>query len=73
MAKKLLTFYFSIITIEKFFMSFFFAIYAIFLKSLGLDEFEMNMVNASFMLSVIILEIPTGVIADVFGRKISYT
>ena len=47
-------------------------IYTNFLRSFGLNEFEVNMVNVVFFLMITICEIPTGLFADVFGRKKSF-
>lgn len=47
-------------------------IYTNFLRSYGLGEFDVNMVNLVFFLTITICEIPTGLFADVFGRKRSF-
>ena len=47
-------------------------IYTNFLRSFGLNEFEVNMVNVVYFLMITICEIPTGLFADVFGRKKSF-
>jgi MFS family permease len=52
-------------------ISFFFGTYQLFLVEKGLSLLEINLINASFMLASFLFEIPTGVIADFFGRKIS--
>lgn len=52
-------------------MSFTFATYVLFLRSRGLDLFEVNLVNTVFFLTMFVAEIPTGLIADVFGRRVS--
>jgi len=49
--------------------AFFFAIYQIFLASRGMNLLQINIINAFFMASIFLLEIPTGSFADVFGRK----
>lgn len=46
-----------------------FATYAVFLYKNGLNLFQINMVNAVFMVSIFILEVPTGAFADAIGRK----
>src|SRR5437016_4121451 len=53
-------------------ISFVMATYATFLRGKGLDFFEMNMVNMSFFVSMFVFEIPTGALADVFGRRVSF-
>lgn len=47
-------------------------VYPLFLLSRGLDLLEMNLVLATFLISVFLFEVPTGAVADVFGRKISF-
>lgn len=46
-----------------------FATYASFLLDRGLNLFEVNLVNVAFYVMLALCEIPTGVFADVFGRK----
>jgi len=53
-------------------MSFISAIYVMFLISRGLNLFEINIVNFVFFTTLFICEVPTGAVADVFGRKVSY-
>lgn len=48
------------------------AVYVTFLLEKGLDLFEVNMVNLFYMVAVFILEVPTGAIADIWGRKFSF-
>ena len=48
------------------------AIYVVFLIRNGLNLFQVNMVNASFFLTMFVCEIPTGAFADIFGRKKSF-
>lgn len=46
-----------------------FGIYAVFLYKNGLNLFQINLINAVFMISIFILEVPTGAFADAVGRK----
>lgn len=48
------------------------AIYTPYLEAAGLSKAEANLVNAAFFTSMFIFEVPTGVFADVFGRKRSF-
>lgn len=52
--------------------SFFIAIFFILPKERGLSIPEISAIVFVLMIAVFIFEIPTGVIADVFGRKLSY-
>ncbi len=52
--------------------SFIWGINTIFLLSAGLSNFEAFAANAFFTLGEVIFEIPTGIVADTWGRRISY-
>ena len=47
-------------------------IYPMFLLSRGLDLFEISLVLASFQISIFLFQVPTGAIADLYGRKVSF-
>lgn len=46
-----------------------FAVYTVFLYKNGLNFFQMSLMNVIYMLATVILEVPTGAIADMLGRK----
>jgi MFS family permease len=46
--------------------------YALFLLSRGLDLLQINLVLATYLVTTCVFEIPTGAVADVFGRKASF-
>jgi len=48
------------------------AIYATYMIKHGLNLFEINVVNVTYFATLFLCEIPTGVFADVFGRKKSF-
>jgi MFS family permease len=48
-------------------------IFTLYLLSKGMRLIDVNIILAAFFITILIMEIPTGVIADVFGRKISIT
>jgi len=52
--------------------SFVYGVYVLFLVDKGLDLLQISLVNFFFMASLFAFEIPTGAVADIFGRKISY-
>lgn len=52
--------------------SFIWGINTIFLLDAGLSNFEAFLANAFFTVGMVIFEIPTGIIADTFGRRTSY-
>lgn len=53
--------------------SFFFATYVPFLAEKGMNLWQINVINACFMVVIIVMEIPTGSFADSFGRHRSLT
>jgi len=53
-------------------MGFIMGVYSNFLRSAGLDEFWVHAVNVSYFVVIAICEIPTGIFADIFGRKGSF-
>ena len=46
--------------------------YALFLLSRGLDILHVNLVLAVYLITTCLFEVPTGAVADVFGRKVSF-
>ena len=46
--------------------------YSNYLRAFGLDELQLNLVNVAFFITIFLFEIPTGIFADVFGRKKSF-
>ena len=44
----------------------------LFLLSVGLDIFQVMLVNAAYTVAQVIFEVPTGVVADTVGRRASY-
>jgi len=52
--------------------SFIWGINTIFLLDAGLSNFEAFLANAFYSVGYVIFEIPTGIIADAYGRRLSY-
>lgn len=52
--------------------SFIWGINTIFLLNAGLSNFQAFLANAFFTLGEVVFEVPTGVIADTYGRRVSY-
>lgn len=71
-AQRVVTTYYLLSTVSRFGASFVFATYVTFLLSRGLNLLEVNMVNMVYFATILLAEIPTGAIADVLGRKVSY-
>jgi MFS family permease len=53
-------------------LAFSFATYVMFLISRGATLFQVSLINISFMIAIAIAELPTGIFADLFGRKRSF-
>jgi MFS family permease len=51
--------------------SFIFAIYPLFLRSRGLNQFQVNTVAATYFLVTFLTDVPTGAFADAIGRRVS--
>ncbi|MGH7818460.1 MAG: MFS transporter, partial [Candidatus Binatia bacterium] len=47
-------------------------VYPLFLLSRGLDLLEINVILAVYLVTVFFFEVPTGAVADRFGRKASF-
>ncbi|HEX8973881.1 MAG TPA: MFS transporter [Patescibacteria group bacterium] len=71
MARKILKQYLALILATSFFQGLHFVTYTLFLTGRKMDLLEINLINMLYMSIVFLLEVPTGSIADVFGRKTS--
>ncbi|MFA5644587.1 MAG: MFS transporter [Patescibacteria group bacterium] len=69
MAKKIIRNYTAFMLFDGLAISFFFATFQLFLDHKGLNLLEINLLNFVFMSTIFLFEVPTGVIADFFGRK----
>lgn len=68
-AKKHVQKYLTISSLIDLMPAFFFATYQLFLIERGLDLLQINLINIAYMAANFFLEIPTGAIADTWGRK----
>ncbi len=66
------TIYLSLVAGNTLATSFIWGINTIFLLSAGLSNFEAFLANAFYSVGYVLFEVPTGVIADTYGRRISY-
>jgi len=64
--------YYLIVALWSFPGWFMHPVYPMFLLSRGLDLFQINVILAIFLISTFAFEVPTGAVADVYGRKISF-
>jgi MFS family permease len=66
------TIYLSLIFGNTLATSFIWGINTIFLLDAGLSNFQAFLANAFYSVGYVIFEVPTGIIADTYGRRISY-
>ena len=64
--------YYGIWTIYSFGGGFLYGVYPLFLRSRGLDQFEMNSVLATYFFVTFLTDVPTGAFADALGRRRSF-
>ena len=64
--------YYSVFGLYHASWSFLGPVYPVFLLDRGLDLFEINLVLAVYFLTSLAFEVPTGAVADRFGRKVSF-
>ncbi len=69
MGKRIIFTYVLISLSMEVLMSLHAAIYVLFLRAGNLNLLQINLVNFFFMAAVFLFEIPTGAIADLYGRK----
>lgn len=69
MATQIIRFFTYMIAIRRFGSMFTMGIYSINLHEHGLSLLQMNLVNAIYFGTMLLFELPTGAIADVFGRR----
>ncbi len=72
MVNRTIKIYLLLVFASKLSVAFSFTTYVMFLLSRGLTIFETSLVNMVFYATLFIFEIPTGALADVFGRKFSF-
>jgi MFS family permease len=64
--------YLLLLTLQTLAASFIWGVNTLFLLDAGLSNFEAFAANAFFTVGMVIFEIPTGIIADSYGRRLSY-
>ncbi len=71
-SKQVITIYYCITSLYTLSVSVIWGINTLFLMDAGLDIFQVMLVNALFTAGMVIFEVPTGVVADTIGRKVSF-
>ncbi len=64
--------YYTVWGMYSFAGGFLFGVYPIFLRSRGLDQFQINSVLATYFLVLFLTDVPTGAFADLLGRRRSF-
>lgn len=71
-SRRILRTYYGIAASTTLAQSLIWGVNTLFLLSVGLDIFEVMLINAAYTVAQVIFEVPTGVIADTVGRRVSY-
>ncbi len=64
--------YYTVWGMYSFAGGFLFGVYPIFLRSRGLNQFQINSVLATYFIVLFLTDVPTGAFADLLGRRRSY-
>jgi MFS family permease len=70
--RSILRRYYGVWTIYSFGGGFLYGVYPLFLRSRGLDQFQMNSVLALYFFVTFLTDVPTGAFADALGRRGSF-
>jgi MFS family permease len=70
--KRVQRIYLTLLLFNTLAASFIWGVNTIFLLNAGLSNFEAFAANAFFSLGEVLFEVPTGIIADTLGRRVSY-
>ncbi len=71
-ARRVQAAYFTLLIGNTLAASFIWGVNTLFLLDAGLTNFEAFAANAFFSVGMVIFEVPTGVVADTLGRRVSY-
>jgi MFS family permease len=71
-ARRIIRTYLGVAATTTLAQSLIWGVNTLFLLSVGLDIFQVMLVNAAYTVTQVVFEVPTGVIADTLGRRASY-
>jgi len=71
-ARRIIRTYLGIAASTTLAQSLIWGVNTLFLLSVGLNIFQVMLVNAAYTVAQVLFEVPTGVIADTLGRRVSY-
>jgi len=71
-SRRILTGYFTLAGLYTLSAALIWGVNTLFLLDAGLSFFEVFLANASFSAGMVLFEVPTGVVADTLGRRVSF-
>ena len=71
-SRQVVNTYYTLTALYTLSVSVIWGINTLFLMAAGLDIFQVMLVNAVFTAGMVLFEVPTGVVADTIGRKVSF-
>ena len=71
-SKRIIRTYLGVAATTTLAQSLIWGVNTLFLLSVGLDIFQVMLINAAYTVAQVIFEVPTGVVADTIGRRVSY-
>jgi MFS family permease len=71
-AQRIIRTYYGIAATTTLAQALIWGVNTLFLLSVGFDIFQVMLINAAYTVAQVIFEVPTGVVADTVGRRVSY-
>jgi MFS family permease len=71
-AQRIIRTYYGIAATTTLAQALIWGVNTLFLLSVGFDIFEVMLINAAYTVAQVVFEVPTGVVADTVGRRVSY-
>src|SRR5260370_24958950 len=70
--RRIMRRYYTMWWVYSFANGFLYGVYPLFLRSRGLNQFQINSVLATFFVVIFLTDVPTGAFADALGRRRSF-
>ena len=71
-AQRIIRTYYGIAATTTLAQALIWGVNTLFLLSVGFDIFDVMLINAAYTVAQVVFEVPTGVVADTVGRRVSY-
>ena len=71
-AQRIIRTYYGIAATTTLAQALIWGVNTLFLLSVGFDIFQVMLINAAYTVAQVVFEVPTGVVADTVGRRVSY-